>query len=483
MLLECFGKIGEFRAVKLLRAFLQSGFFLALLVLLMVCANLFSLELPVFYIYFVFGVAIALFDDDLLLFLPVFLCCYLSISAVNNPVSSDSAFHDPNFILQLVFIILAMSVLMIARLIVVLMRGKKKKVPALAVGFGALGLAYVLAGAFSNYYDLRTVLFGFTQIVSLSGLYFLFYFGVDWEKRPKENFALLFSLLGVGLVIEVFGMYYHTGEFAAFLHGGSVDRGKLFTGWGMYNNVGCALAMCAPAPFYLAVTKKRGYLYVLLAVFLFGGVVLTQSRGSMLFGGIAFLVGLVAMIAASKGIVRVKNAAAAGGVAAVLIIVLCVLLCIPAFGGAVKELFSDVFSKGIDDNGRFEIYLNGFEQFKKAPFFGVGFYRCTAPQWGQDIIPQDFFLPPRYHDTYVQLLASGGIFALACYLLHRAETVALFFRNVTLEKIFIAVSIFSLILTSFTDCHFFNFGPGLFYGAMLAYAEGYTEKSEAEARA
>ena len=476
MLIECMEKIGEYRAVRALRAFLRSAWFLALVVLLMVLSNLFSLELPVFYLYLVLGLLIVLFGDDLFPLVPIVLCCYMAISYQNNPAmfpagsAKPAAFYNGAFILQLTFLIAVAVLLIAARLIVILMRGEKKKVPALAVGFGALGLAYMIAGLFTRYYDFRTALFGFTQIISLCGLYFLFYYGVDWKKTEKDRFAFLFTILGLGIFAEVLWMYHSSGELSVILSGGAVDRGKLVTGWGMYNNVGCVMAICAPAPLYLAVTKKRGYLYILLSMLLFLGVIFTQSRGSILFGGIALVLGIVAMLVASKGRTRMINAVTVGALAALAVAALVVLLCVPTFKDAVKEVFAGIFKQGFGANGRWEIYEDGIEQFKEAPFFGVGFYQCNAFRWGD--LPETAFLPPRYHDTYVQLLASGGVFALACYLLHRLETVVLLVRKPTLEKVFIAVSIAALLLTSITDCHFFNFGPGMLYGTLLAFAEG-----------
>ncbi len=479
MLVECITKLGEYRAVRMLRAFLRSPWYTVLIALLMVCANLFSLELPVFYLYLVLAFFAILFDDDLKCILPVFLGCYLAISPRNNPAVyppkelpgwKPSAFYDPGFMLQLYFLIAAFSVLIVGRLIVILMRGNKKKVPALALGFGALGLAYLLAGAFSKYYDLRTVFFGAVQILSLSGLYFLFYYGVDWDRTRKDEFAILFTVLGFGITAEVLGLYVQTGAFGKMLAGEAIDRGILVTGWGMYNNVGCVLAICAPAPLYFAATRKHGYLYLLLGVVLLGGLLFTQSRGSILFGGIAFVFGLVAVLVTSKGRARLSNAIAIGICSALLIAVLILVFCIPAFRKKAEEIFSGIFEHGFDDNGRWEIYRAGLEQFAEGPFFGVGFYQCTAFRWGE--LPPDAFLPPRYHDTYVQLLASGGVFALCCYLLHRLETVVLLFRRATAEKIFIAVCISALLMSSIVDCHFFNFGPGFLYGTLLVFAEG-----------
>ncbi len=500
MLVECITKLGEYRAVQALRAFLHSAFFPLSVVVLMVLGNLFSLELPVFYLYLLLGFTAILFDDDLKPVVPIVICSYLTLSPRNNPAVHStinghgwepSVFYDPAFVLQLSFILAVAAVLIIGRLAVIFMRGEKKKLPMLAFGFAALGIAYLLAGLFSNYYGFRTVLFGFTEIAALCGLYFLFYYGIDWANTKKEEFALLLTLVGCGVVFEVFGMYLQpisagskTTIIEEMLSGKYVDRGLLITGWGMYNNVGCVLAMCAPAPFLLATKKKHGWLYVIAAFFIFAGLVLSQSRGSMLFGGVVFLTAIVLMAVFGKGSPRIKNAVTVGAFALAAIVAVVSALCIPALREKVLGIFNSVFSAGFGNNGRFEIYESGIDYFKRYPFFGAGWYGVdfsVVDRWGE--LPESAFLPPRYHDTYIQLLASGGIFALACYLLHRAETLVMFFRKPSLTKTFLFLSVAALILTSVTDCHFFNLGPGLIYGMLLVYAECGKEDEAADSEA
>ena len=79
--------------------------------------------------------------------------------------------------------------------------------------------------------------------------------------------------------------------------------------------------------------------------------------------------------------------------------------------------------------------------------------------------------PPRWHNTIIQLLATGGVVCLFGYVVHRVQTVKLFLKNPSGDKTFVALSILALLLTSLLDCHFFNVGPVLLYSAMLAFTE------------
>lgn len=472
MLIECFPAALQNGVVKKIREFLASPFYLPLLVVLMVCANLFSLELPVFYCYFVLGGLCVLLGDDLRGVMPIILCCYMSISVENNPGMSveTSAFYKPAFMIQLVFLVASICVLLLGRLIVILMRGGRKKMPALTIGFAALGLSFILGGLFTKYYSFRTAFFGFVVGVSLCALYFFFYYGVDWKKTDQDWFAKIFFWIGLALIFEVAGMYVKSG----MLFDPSIPRGKLITGWGMYNNVGCAMVMCLPAFHYLACVRKRGWIYTVLSILLLIAIAFTQSRSSVLFGAVLFAAGIAFVFVFGKE-QRKQNALAIGCAAVLAAIALAILFSIPAFSEKIKALFASMFEQGISDNGRFEIYKEGLSHFASSPAFGVGFYQCTAPRWVEEIIKESAFLPPRYHDTFVQLLASGGIFATVCYLLHRLETVVLLFRRRSREKTFIALCVAGLLLTSLLDCHFFNLGPGLLYSVLLVCAEGYDE--------
>lgn len=461
MLYAHFSKLEEIEFIKWLRAYFHSYWYLITVAVLMLFANLFSLELPVYYLYLFFGIAIVLFDDDLKGIIPIAACSYMCISYPNNPATQivDSAFYRPSFKIQLAILLALAGTLLTMRLVTLLLHGEKRRAPRLLIGFVALGVSYILGGIFSGYYSFRTAFFGFVEIAALSGLYFFFYYAVDWNQSDKRYFSVLFFVIGIAITFEVLGMYLHSGVLL-----GKDNRSGLVTGWGMYNNVGCVLAICAPAPLYLATTQRRGWIYLLGSFVPVLGLILTQSRGSILFGSVVYLCAIAVMLIKSEKRERFYQIV-------LLLAALCTLsVVIFIFRERIASIFSSMLEQGFKDSGRFDIYRSGLEQFQSNPCFGVGFYECEAFRWGN--LSEDAFLPPRYHDTYVQLLASGGIFALICYLFHRVQTAILFFQDPTLEKTFLFFSVAALILTSIVDCHFFNLGPGLLYSILLVLAEG-----------
>ena len=136
----------------------------------------------------------------------------------------------------------------------------------------------------------------------------------------------------------------------------------------------------------------------------------------------------------------------------------------------IKIIFHSVLQKGADDNGRIEIYINGLKQYKDSPILGKGFYECEAFRWGVPFTEQSF-LPPRYHNTYIQILASCGTLGIIAYFYHRYQTLKLMWKNKNTGNLIIAITLLGFIMLSAFDCHFHNFGPGFLYSALLLFSE------------
>ena len=469
MLTDAFPQLKDTRAVKLIRAFIRSPWYLALDVLLMICAELFSLELPVFYVYFIFALLIVLFDEDLLGVLVLIPCHYLAISAPNNPGKlTMTLFSNPMQMVPLFILIAIYLVMLPMRLLSLLLLDRNKKPPELWFGIACFSLALILGGLFSGYWGKRTVIFGLVEIASLFAIYLLFYYGVHWKNTPSHYGMMYFMILGMGVLIETIGMYFMPGV----ITDSGINRNAFYTGWGIYNNVGCIMAMCLPAPFYFAVKRKNGWLFSLVGIVYYLAVLLSQSRNAMLFGSLLLIACVIFTLVRTKGRERWKNVIMYG--AFVLIGAVAVLI----FRHRFAEMFRSVVSAGINDANRFETYRACWKRFLEAPIFGSGFYHTPGTvmqgtgMWTTfEGAAETGFLPPRAHNTFFQLIASGGVFMLLCYGVHRVQTGILFFRNPSTEKTFVALCVAALLLTSLLDCHFFNFGPGLLYSVLLLAAE------------
>jgi len=464
MLVKVYEKLKENIFVKFIRKVMDSTWMMAIIVALAAISNIFGLEIPVYYCYTVMIILATLFCDDLLSLLPISCCGYMTFSKKNNPLSKEqtSVFLNDKTIVHMYIIGITIALFAITRIIFDVVTNKdRRRKPKLLHGFIALGLSYILGGLLSDGYGFNTIFFGLVEILTLFFTYFCFYYCVDWKRVSKNYFPLLFTFIGFLMVVEVFNMLVEGGLFET---NGAFNRKALYTGWGHYNNVAAVSLICIPAPFYFSCTKKNGWFYSMIGTLFLLFTILTQSRNGMLMGSITYIICVITVLFKSKGIEKVKN----------FIFFLSVLLCamgfLYVFSDQIHNLFSSVYKVGTDDNGRINIYRKGLKQFFEYPIFGNGFYKCETFRWGVAYKSGDF-LPPRYHNTYIQILASCGIVGIVAYAYHRIETLKLLLKNRNIGNIIISISLFGFILISLFDCHFHNLGPGFLYSALLLLSE------------
>ncbi len=473
-----FTKLKEGGIIHGINKFLYTPWYMLLVALIMAVANVFSLEFMSFYTYMGICIYVVLFAPDCFPIAPMCCCGYMLFSAGNNPAENygNTLFSVDGNLEKFIAIAVTIGVFLIARLFFELfvIRRKRTHKPRLMWGFLALGAAYLISGIGTDGYGGKELAYAALQIVSLCATYFYLFYTVDWSKRKPGDAAAMLCAIGIGLLIEIVAMYFRP-EVMDAIANSTFHRALLKTGWGVYNNVGGMMLMCMPAPFYFACAKKHTGIYLLLASVFFVGVVLTQSRGSMLVGAIIYLVccGFTLFyLPKGKKWIAVFELIVIFllGVAAIMILLYC------------QEKWDFVvlsFEVGItDDSGRFNIYAFGFKQFLEAPLFGTGFYATVKNvfQHGMNNIPDDFFIPPRYHNTIIQLLATGGIVALLAYIFHRLQTIKIFFHKPSKQKTFLGLAIAAHLIASLLDCNFFNLGPGLTYGIILLCAEMIPQK-------
>lgn len=471
------GWIAEMRQTPFVRAtnaFMASPWGVAMVAVLTVISHIGSMEMLLYTLAVVYGLYVCAFGDDFLTLTPLFVFCYIAPSRVNNPGRSDeSIFSWPtgNILIGICACLLLGVILRIAldpKLGFKKLFFQKRR---LFVGMLLLGVGYMLSGINSEHYaeiSSKNVLFGLLQFVTVFLAYFLFVALIDWKTVRKDYIMWIGFWAGCVIALEVFNLYFmYSGDFV--VEGIIEDRWDIYLGWGMNNNIGAFLAMMLPFPFYLATRYKHGYLFMLPAVGMMVALFMTVSRASILGGCAVFLISMVFMICFSKH--RKINALVGGSLLAVAVLLFMM------FRHDLFKFFNMIFENGLlNDSGRWDIYKSGLEVFKSNPVFGEGFYPAdmdifASAYWfeGYDLTG---FLPPRWHNTVIQLLASCGIVGLLAYGVHRIQTVWLVLRRPNLEKVFVGLSIFALLGMSLLDCHFFNLGPTLVYSLFLAFIEG-----------
>ena len=456
--------------------FLYSPAYFVLMGGLTILSNVFCQELFSYTVMLLLGMYICLFGRDLLPLLPIFICGYISPSLNNNPgFNANSVFSISGGGLYLGALLLGLAACLLYRLITDPVFGgrtfiaKKRK---LLSGMLLLAATYAISGLGSGQweeYGWRNLLFAFLQLVSIAGLYYLFSGAVRWDLAPQAYLYWTGTCVGYVLLAELLNIYLT----ANVIVDGAILRHLIATGWGHYNSMGALFAMIIPMPFFLTGKGRyAGFAYV-SGILFFVGLLFTCSRGSILVGTLIFASSYILSLYHSR---HARLQIAVHGSALVLTLLLVIL-----FFDKLEQLFNVMGEIGLNSPERTETYIEGMKQFLRFPIFGGSFFPVDF--WPYSWAGLESFrtlFPPRWHNTFIQLLATGGIVCLIGYAVHRIQTVYLFIRNFSDKKLFAGLSIAAILFTSMVDCHFFNVGPVLLYSATLAIVEFQLGKNEKE---
>ncbi len=448
--------------------FLYSPAYLLFLGALTVLSNVFCLEVFVYPVLILTGIYICLFGRDLLPIFPIFACGYISPSGGNNPgVNGESIFSLSGGGIYLAIMLTLLAGCLVYRLVTDPVFGGKKflqKGRRLLPGMVVLGITYAISGLCSGQWEdhgWQNLLFAFLQFVAIAGLYYLLSGAVLWDCAPKAYLFWTGLCVGYVLLLELIGVYFTTNVIVD----GIIFRSRIVTGWGHYNSMGAMFAMMIPLCFFLTGKGKYAW-FAYVSAFLFClGLLFTCSRASIIFGAIVYVVAYILSFCRNphaRSLVWIHILLIAGPVVVFLL-----------FREELLWMFGDLFRAGFHSPAiRINTYIEGLKQFVRFPVFGGSFFPVDADiyVWATQSGFTDLF-PARWHNTLVQLLATGGVTCLAGYILHRVQTVKLFVKDISNGKVFAGLSVAALLLMSLADCHFFNVGPVLLYSGILAFVE------------
>lgn len=311
-----------------------------------------------------------------------------------------------------------------------------------------------LNGIFSPSWQVADLVWGVLQGICLTGVFLFFYLGLRREVVDElvDYFVYASALVSLLLLAEIGSLYVF--EDSLFV-GDAIVKSKVLFGWGIWNSAGAALAVLIPVLFLGAMRSNHSLLYFALATATLGGILLTQSRGALLFGGLAYLLSLALCCFFGKRRVAYR------------IILGTLVLGIIALSVAFRNSLSSALSTFFADNGRFELWRVGLENFASSPIFGVGFYGFEYPD-DPTYFEAASFLPSLAHNTPITLLSGSGIVGLVGYLGYRTATVIPFLKRPTREKTMLGLSALVLILMSLLDNFVFCFWNTFHYSIALA---------------
>jgi len=451
--------VAEKKWAKAINSFFESNAFIAVLAFLVLFCNVFGAEFFVYTLVISYGIYLCLLGRDMRSIAAAVPFMYLSPSRQNNPAANpNSIFTFANGLWFIILYLLLFLSVLTVRIVLNKRRGLFVGVKwKLFTGLVCLSFAFLLGGTGQPEYTFSNLIYSVLLILSLGLLYFVLVLLVDWKTVRKDYFAWIGMFMGLIVAFEVLNIYM-LGE--VIDENGVFNVAKLFSGWGVSTNIAGVLMCAIPGAFFLVFTKERPLPYILAATFIYIMAVFTGSRNGILIGGMAFVASAVIALKPKEN--RRKKL-----ITYAVIFAFCLVLSL-IFYKITVGIFKHLLTDGVLDFGRLNIYTNGLNQFLASPILGKGFFACNAFSWGTENLTM---IPPRWHCTIVQMLASCGIVGAITYAYHRYQTVKLLLENFTKEKLFIALSIAVLLLSSLVDCFLFNIGPGLFYSVMLAFLE------------
>ncbi len=449
--------LDESPLVGKIRRFFESDLYLALLAAATVFSYALQLEVVLWYLVVLVGCFSLVISKDLSPALPITFLAPFFVSVGNSPGRlrySGSLFEGWSLLLigVLIGIIITSFIFRMALWGVCAAKPVPKRsrllLPSLFLLIGLL-----LNGLGSETHGMRDMLFGLLTAACWLGFFFIYYYNAPRGKGAIDYFCRCCFWVAVALLGEFLWLW---GSQNAFVNG-QLDSTRFFFGWGIHNNYGCMMCMLLGPIFYLAATKKKHWRYYFVALAGWVAVALTNSRSTLAVS--TLLVGVCSILLCFLG----KHKRRYRRALQVLIILVCLFLIL--MGDSLSRLLPRLFDADLGDNGRFKLWRGGVRNFLNAPLFGVGFYAIDF---------KSFFsggYPGFLHNTVLELMAAGGVVLIAVYLYYRYHTLKILCRRMTLERLFLGLSIGALLLASMIDNHVFNIYPCFYYAVALALAE------------
>lgn len=467
-------KIQNNKVAKTLEKVLSSPYFAIVTAVVTVFGSLVGWELLTVWYACICGAMIMLFCKDVTPVLCVLLFMNVMVSVKHGPncgIQPDY-FTRPAVLAQAIVGVAMFAITIINRLVGCIVN-RRFRVTPMFFGVCAFALALIVNGLFYTHYYYMNALYGL-GLAAILIIVFVFVSGnVSKDGSSVKNLAFYFIALSLSLTVQLIFIYCTNVK----IENGSIDRYSIRFGWGSYNQFGMLMTMCVPSWFYLATKYKHGWSFLIGGAIMCGVVVFSFSRQGILMSAVMLLVCCVLYLIVSKKRERIIGGCMMGGALLLGIIALII------FKDKLANVFNALLGNIATGSDRTNIWKTGINFWLHQPLFGKGFY---DPAVGAGEI--GFFggnlsqsIPVMCHNTIVQMLCSCGVVGLIAYVVHRVQTVMSLFKNVTHERVMIALTLCAFLLTCLLDNHIFYFLPTLVYSVLVGYLSA-TEKKQIEAK-
>lgn len=443
-----------------------------LLTLTVVLAGLFSKDLKVFFVPFIM----------------FYYCIGLDVSENYfnyTPTNSGAYLFDDSSMVHFIACgAIALSVLVYRLISDRLLKEIFLKKGLFFWGIIAIDVALLFNGAFSAWWQPVNVLYGLMIGGILTLCYCLFVTVAAHSKDvvPYLCKTLVFTALAILAQLTIIFLRFPLEISVKNVFGIMLPiRDFLTLSWGLPTISAAIVALAIPAALYLARNCRFPILSCSLALCFLISTVVINTRSAILFGSIAFVVGLILCCFKNKN--KIPNR------------IFTISFFTLGIGGALFYIFrtgdpSTVIRDTIDtlrfdflltDNSTFEqifgarayIWKDAVQTFPSAPIFGTGF------SLGRDMgrVVNYTVFDTMYHNVLIEFLCSMGIFGILAFLLHMKHGIELVIRKISASRIIILLVPILILAMSLLDNFFFFPNFIIIYAAFLAAAEHMLEQS------
>ena len=453
--------IANSKIIGKIKEFFDSKYFPVFIFVLTLLIYALSLDLVGWILLVAFAVFTNLFCDDLRPILPLATFMPFVVSIKNTPGYGEEGwqgYYTNNAVITTLFIIGTIVIIsFILRPILYKGTFKRIKDSKLILGFLLLIPCYLLAGIFSDYYDLNNFILGMLMVSCHSVFYFFVFIS---SKERQDNFEYLCNVMVLaGLLIAIEIAFVYILKYQVGTHLTGAWKNEIIIGSLPSNPAGGFIALTLPYFFYLAYKNKYGYLYYIMAIICLIGVVFTLSRGALIISLPVFLLG------SAFACIFTKNKKPLILTVILSVVVIVIALVVLYALGAFEKAFDFYITNQLNDHGRFDIWKEHLEIFKKDLIFGGSFSANMA------LKEKEWIYISLAHNTLIQILASAGIVGFILYAFHRYQTAKLFLTNINLEKTVICLSVLVSIGMGLVDPTYFYPQFALVYSFTLCFAE------------
>ncbi len=445
-------KARQNKIIKGVCDFGRTPWYIAIIAAVVFLSHVFGLEYLAFWTVGVAAAFMLVMSDDATPIVPCVMLAMFCISKQNgakNDYSSGMLTSVPFFVNAGIIVALFLGAL-VFHIVYYKKYAAFRKKTMLTWGFVALALGFFTNGFFYKDYNFLNLPYGLSFALLYYGVYIVFFHLIKWKKGFSMRY-LAFTLFAMGLVIaaEIGVLWIQSEELRQ-----TSDKNLVWLGWGLSNSIAYVFMLTMPFAFYLAHTEKFSLPYFLGASAMLVAVVFTFSRGSLIVAVPMFVAGTIFSCLFAKN--KLPLWISAGVILALFVVV---IVC---YREQLYDTLNFYIEQGFNDRGRFSLWKEGWKAFLSAPVFGVGmFYR-----FGELLNSFTWF-----HNTLIHFLATGGIVGIGTYLFHRVQTVIMYCKKPSVDRLFAGVAILCLLANSMLDVAMSAQNMIMFYGIILAFSE------------